>query len=67
MLGDFPSHVLGGLLLLKLSTLLASAISGQAVQIHIAGFQLLHELCHKDSADVVKGKGKNITTMSNAA
>ena len=56
VLGHFPSHMLGRLFLLELSALLSSAISGQAVKVHIAGFELLHQLCHKDSCtDVVEG------------
>ena len=56
VLGHFPSHMLGRLFLLELSALLSSAISGQTVKVHVVGFELLHQLCHKDSCtDVVKG------------
>ena len=68
MLGDFTCHLLSGLFLLKLGALLSSAVGGQAVQVHIASFQLLHQLCHKDGCpDVVKGEDEDISTMSDAS
>ena len=66
MLGDFPSHMLGCLLLLQLSPLLTSAVSSEAVKVHITGSELLHQLCHKDSGpDVVEGQDENTTAVSN--
>ena len=68
MLGDFTCHLLSGLFLLKLGSLLSSAIASQSIQVHIASFQLLHQLCQEDGCpDVVKGEDEDAPTVSDAA
>ena len=60
--------MLSGFFLLKICPLLASAVATKAVDPHVAGFQLLHQLCDKDSPpDVVKGEDEDISTMSDAS
>ena len=66
VLGKFTSHLLGRLLLLKVGALLSGEVARQAIQVHIAGFQLLYELSHEDSrADVVEGQDEDIAAIGN--
>ena len=40
---------------MKIGALLAGAVSGQTIQVDIAGFELLHKFSPKTVADVVEG------------
>ena len=43
-------------------------VASQAINVHIAGFQLLHQLGDKDGRpDVVTGDDKDIAAIGNAA
>ena len=64
----FMCHLWGSFFLLKIGSLLASAVTSKAIDVRIAGFQLLHQLCNKDSRpDVVKGDDEDIAAIGNAA
>ena len=68
MLCKFAGHLLGSLFLLKIGSLLSSAVTSKAIDVDVAGLQLLHQLCDKDCrSDVVKGDDKDIAAIGNAA
>ena len=68
MLCKFPGHLLSCFLSLEIGALLTRAVARKAIDIDIAGLQLWHQLCDKDSrSDVVTGEDEDITAIGNAA
>ena len=59
---------MGSFFLLEIGSLLARAETSKAIDVHIARFQLLHQLCDKDGRpDVVNGNDEDIAAIGNAA
>ena len=67
-MGNFEGNLWSVFFLLKICPLLASAVASKAVDVHVAGFQLLHQLCDKDGRpDVIKGDDEDVSTIGNAS
>ena len=60
---------MSGFFLLKVCPLLASAVTSRAIDVYVAGFELLHALALRQIGrhDVVKGDYEYVSTIGNAS